>query len=93
MENLTDLTTEELKNKLANKEKAAGELSNWLSRHDPKETEYKRVWDDRTELQTEIHNLKRMLDKRELGSADSSPAQQVTSGKTFNRSLNESKLL
>ena len=68
--NLSELTTA-----LANKQKAADDLSQWLSKHSNTETEYKHVWRDRTELANDIEMLK---------------AEIVRHNKPFVQSLNQS---
>jgi hypothetical protein len=52
------LTKSELYTLLEKKEKQAENLSAWLSKHDNNEPDYKRVWQDRTELNQEIENIK-----------------------------------
>lgn len=74
-DNLKELNLSELTIKLKNKQKAAEDLTNWLSRHENTEPEYKRVWEDRNALNGEVHAIKRELEIRE---------------KPFPKSLNES---
>lgn len=76
-ETFEGLTPTEMRSKLLQKEHAASDLSNWLSRHEPNESEYRHVWDDRNELNKEIHTLKRLLEKQHTA-------------KPLERSLNES---
>lgn len=72
--NNSNLTTEELNAALSNKQKAADDLSRWLSRHSNSEPEYRRVWADRNALADDLIALKYELDKR---------------SKPFYKSLNE----
>ena len=74
-DNLKELNLSELTIKLTNKQKAAEDLTNWLSRHENTEPEYKRVWEDRNVLNSEIHALQRELENRK---------------KPFTKSLNQS---
>ncbi|MCA0428366.1 MAG: hypothetical protein LCH37_13115 [Bacteroidetes bacterium] len=69
------LTKTELEALLEKKEKQAENLSAWLSKHDNSEPEYKRVWQDRTELNQDIETLKLRLKRL---------------AKPLERSLNES---
>ena len=59
---------------LENKEKAAEDLNRWLMKHDSKESEYKRVLSDRSDLAGEIEQLK---------------AEIIIRNKPFVKSLNE----
>jgi hypothetical protein len=64
VEDFTKLTPTELRVKLSNKQKAADNLSVWLSRHDKYEPEYKRVMEDRTELSREMAEIERLLKQK-----------------------------
>jgi hypothetical protein len=82
-ENFNEMTPVELRFALENKEKAVADLSQWLSKHEPNETEYKHVWEDRNDLNKEIHTIKRLLEQH-------ASASSTSEAKSFNRSLNES---
>ena len=69
------LTKSEIEILLKKKEQQAAELSAWLSKHEKKEPEYHRVWQDRTELNQDIESLRIKL---------------KTMAKPLERSLNES---
>lgn len=72
---LNEKTLTELNVELESKQKAANDLNLWLSKHDSKEPEYRRVMADRKDLENDMVLLKHEIFKR---------------NKPIARSLNES---
>jgi hypothetical protein len=64
-EDFKTLSPGELRVKLINKQKAADNLSVWLSRHDKREREYARVMDDRKELAAEIQTIEKLIAEKQ----------------------------
>jgi hypothetical protein len=74
--NYRDIDLAHLLEMQANKQKAAKDLNVWLSRHENKEPEYRRVWQDWAELESELELIASEISKR--------------NNKSVARSLNES---
>lgn len=72
-----EITSEKLEAMLSNKTKAVGDLNGWLSRHDSKEPEYKRVCNDIRDMNADIESIKTELGVRK---------------KSLSKSLSEMKL-